>query len=131
MRAAGHTSSTSHSGVDVVALAEAAGVSYEMARRYAEGLAMPRPATVESIAEWLQLSPGSLAYSPAHSGAAAATIDERELERCIAATIEAARRSGREVPPGTLAKVAVVLYMEAIAGRQTPTPTIETLLRAI
>lgn len=39
MRARGHISETSHSGVDVVALAAASGVSYEMARRYAEGQA--------------------------------------------------------------------------------------------
>lgn len=61
MRAQGYVSDTARSGVDVVALAGAAGTTYEMARRYAEGHAVPRPDKLHRIAAWLGVPAAALA----------------------------------------------------------------------
>lgn len=52
-------SGTKH-GVDVAALQAVASVTREMARRYVEGLAIPHPDTMRSIADWLNVRVGWL-----------------------------------------------------------------------
>jgi hypothetical protein len=50
----GTKSNTKH-GVDTAGLKSAAGVTMEMARRYVEGGAMPRPEVMRAISEWLNV----------------------------------------------------------------------------
>lgn len=49
-------------GTSITQLQDAAGVSYEMARRYTLGTATPRDNKVEKIAEYFQVSPSYLKY---------------------------------------------------------------------
>ncbi len=55
-------SNRAQNGVCAKALAEIAGCSYQMARKYTTGLAMPEYATTLAIANWLEVSPGWLAF---------------------------------------------------------------------
>lgn len=61
MRACPHASKegTKH-GIDTAALKAAARVSMEMARRYVEAQAIPRPEVMKTIAEWLNVRIGWL-----------------------------------------------------------------------
>lgn len=123
----GHTSPGSRSGVDVSALARAAATSYEMARRYAEGSAMPRPDKLEAIAAWLGVSPSELAFG-APSGSAA--INEERLRQCIEAVLEAQRRTGRALSTGKAAHLAAVLYSELGSGALPSVEAVDLLVRA-
>lgn len=128
MRARGLVSSTSRSGVDVSALAHAAGASYEMARRYAEGSALPRAETVEALARWLGVSPGVLMWG---EEVARAEVDVEVLEQCIAAVSAAQKRTGKTISTEQAARVVAVLYRQAKAGRIPATESIELILEAI
>lgn len=110
MRAKGLTSAGSKSGVDVAKLAEAADTTYEMARRYAEGHAMPRPDKVAAIAKWLGVSVTALAYGEERSPSA---IDERLLQSCIEAIQAAQRRTGHSLSTESAARLVAALYGEA------------------
>lgn len=125
MKQRGHTSETSNSGVNVGALAEAAQVSYEMARRYAEGLAIPRADNLQAVSVWLGVTPGGLVW-----GGQAEAIDTRVLEQCIRAIAEAQQRAGRTIPIEWTARLAAILYEEAIAGRLPEQSAVDLLLRA-
>lgn len=128
MRARGHVSPTSRSGVDVTALVHAAGTSYEMARRYAEGSALPKAETVETLARWLGVSPGGLMWG---DEAGRAEIDVGVLEQCIAAVSAAQKRTGKTVTTEQAARVVAVLYRQAKAGRIPATESIDLILEAI
>jgi transcriptional regulator with XRE-family HTH domain len=126
----GLVSPTSRSGVDVSALAKAAGCSYEMARRYADGVAVPRMQTIESIAEFLRVSPAHLVYTGRASTASPPTVDRQELEKCLTAVQEAARRLGRSLSNEQTARIVAALYAETAAGRRPSTESLELLIRA-
>lgn len=128
MRERGLVSSTSRSGVDVTALAHAAGTSYEMARRYAEGSALPKAETVETLARWLGVSPGGLMWG---EEAGRAEVDVKVLELCIAAVSAAQKRTGSSITTEQAAKVAAVLYREAKSGRIPPAESVDLILQAI
>lgn len=127
MAAAGHVSPGAHSGVDVGKLAEVAGVSYEMARRYAEGLAMPRPGNLTKIAKWLRVSSAELAYG---ENPKTNTIDEGVLRACLGAVQEAQARTGVVLTPERAAHLVAVLYAESLAGELPTTKTLDLMLRA-
>lgn len=126
MLARGRTSDTSRSGVDVNALAAAAGISYEMARRYAEGLAIPRPDKLEAIARWLGVSPSALMW-----GEETHSINRKVLEVCVAAVQEAQNRTRITLTTEKSAHLVAILYEEAMAGRQPTPTTVDLLLRAV
>ena len=57
MREKGHESSRSKAGIDIYKLAEISGCSYQMARKYALGLALPELSVIIKIADWLGTAP--------------------------------------------------------------------------
>lgn len=62
MERAGHYSMRKNSSLDVTLLAKVAGCSYQMARRYLLGEALPEIYVVLKIAKWLMVSPGWLLF---------------------------------------------------------------------
>lgn len=126
MRARGHVSPGAHSGVDVSAIAHAVGISYEMARRYAEGLAIPRPAKLAALARWLGVSPSALAYGTTTT----TTIDERVLEQCLRAVREAQERAGVRLQPDRAAHLVAILYGEAASGSLPEPRALDLLIKA-
>jgi len=114
-------------GVDVHALAEACEVSYEMARRYVEGMAIPRPEKLAAIAHWLDVEAAALLWG-ATSGQPAA-VDMDLLEKCLAATLEAQRIAGKTLTPAALASIATTLYDESRSGATLSAELLARLLR--
>lgn len=119
----GHVSTAARCGVDIGALAKVAGTSYEMARRYAEGVAIPRPDKLETIAAWLGVEPGALAYGSPEAN----FINLEVLEQCLQAIAEAQARTGRTLGRDKAAHLVALLYQEAMAGK-LPSPTTVDLL---
>jgi transcriptional regulator with XRE-family HTH domain len=111
-------------GVDVAGLAKAAGTSYEMARRYVEGIAIPRPDKIEAIARWLGVEPASLAW-----GVNETEINLEHLERCLKEIAEAQQRTGRQISNEQAARLVALLYQETAAGRHLVPATIDLLLK--
>jgi transcriptional regulator with XRE-family HTH domain len=128
MQQRGQSSGTARSGVDVSALAAGAGTSYEMARRYAEGRALPRPGTLQRIAEWLGVPTGSLAYGPQEGVAA---IDSEMLQACIQAVLMAQAETGLILGADRAARLVAMLYAEAMEGREAVPATVARMLRAM
>lgn len=117
MRERGLTATGNKAGVDLGALARAASVSHEMARRYAEGAALPRPGTLAAIARWLGVDAAYLLWGASPGGAA---VDQELLSQCIAAALEAQRLSGRMLTPAHLSSITTALYTEAASGKVPP-----------
>lgn len=128
-QAAGKTSDRSRSGVDVTALAEACGASYEMARRYAEGLAMPKPETVQAMARWLGVSPAWLGYG--EGGRDEQEVDLVILEQCIEAVEEAQGIAGTRLSPRRLAPLVAALYREAVGGSAPSPQSVAASIKAL
>lgn len=120
-------SDSSRSGVDVAALAQAAGSSYEMARRYAEGAAIPRPDKLKRIADWLGVTAAALAWGAQDTG----SIDTEVLQQCIHAVIEAQTRAGITLTTEKSAGLVAALYQEAIEGRKPRAESVARMLRAM
>lgn len=129
MREKGHVSPGSRSGVDVSALAHACGTSYEMARRYCEGRAIPRPDKLQAIAEWLGVDPASLAWGSSRAGKGAG-VDMGVLEQCITAVAEAQARTGRRVNHERAAHLVALLYEEATREGMPTSGAVDLLIRA-
>ena len=128
MRSAGLVSDSSRSGVDVVALADAASTSYEMARRYAEGLAIPRSEKLAAIAEWLKVSPALLAWG---DDGGAADIDEGLLGKCIEAVSSAEEKIGAKLPPEKKSRLIAILYRETARDGTPAIEVVSLMVRAI
>lgn len=58
----GYISKRSKAGVEIGQLAKVADVSYQMARKYILGMALPDYHIIPKIAKWLNVSPGWLLY---------------------------------------------------------------------
>lgn len=122
----GHVSRRNKSGVDVAALAKGAGTSYEMARRYVEGRAIPRPDVLEAIAHWLHVPTISLAYgAPAASG----EINVQALERCIKAVEDAQHMAVVRLGRDQAARAAAQLYGEVSKGEKLSVSTLATIIK--
>lgn len=126
MLARGYASDTSRSGVDVNALAAAASITYEMARRYAEGLATPRPDKIEAIAAWLGVSPGALMW-----GQETHQINTKVLQQCVMAVHEAQRRTRITLTTEKAAHLVAILYEETSKGKSPTADTVDLMLRAV
>lgn len=130
MKARGHVSGVARSGVDVTALSKAAGTTYEMARRYCEGRAIPRPEKLERIATWLRISPSELLYGePIETNGR--IIHAEVLQTCIKAVRQAEQLSGKTMAPEQAAKLVALLYEEAIDGREVSEGLLARLLRLL
>lgn len=127
MQERGHGSSSSRSRVDVGALARAAGTTYEMARRYAEGGAVPRADKLRAIAVWLGVSPSVLLWGDAPG---VPNVNLGVLESCIAAVADAQRRTGLNISTERAARVVALLYQEAVAGKLTAPEVVDLLVRS-
>lgn len=120
-------SSRSRSGVDVSALSKAAGVSYEMARRYVEGMALPRPDTVEAIGKWLEVPAASLAWGDQGNHE---QVDPLLLEQALQAVADAQEKARIQLSTDQAAKLVAQLYTEAKAGQRPSTSSLVAMLRA-
>ncbi len=58
----GYVSNRSKAGIEIGQLAKVAGVSYQMARKYALGMALPDYHIIPKIAKWLNVSPSWLLF---------------------------------------------------------------------
>jgi transcriptional regulator with XRE-family HTH domain len=122
----GYVSESARSGVDLNALAKAADTSYEMARRYAEGIAAPRADKMAMIAAWLGVAPGLLLWGDKNTNA----IDAEALQACIRAVTEAQARTGQTLSTDRAARLVALLYEETMAGRNPTPATIDLMIRA-
>lgn len=116
--------------MDVVALAAAADCSYEMARRYAEGIAMPKPELVRLLARWLHVSTAWLMYGEGDMDGPS-DIDPVLLERCLKAVEDAQQSAGVHLPTDRLAELVAALYREARSGGEPSATSIAAALRAL
>lgn len=58
----GYSSNRSKAGIEITELAKVSGVSYQMARKYALGMALPDYHVIPKIAKWLNVSPSWLLF---------------------------------------------------------------------
>lgn len=121
----GLTSSGAAGGVDVSQLASITGATYEMARRYVSGDAMPRAGKLHAIAQWLGIEASELAYGTS------ASIDEELLERCIRSVREAQEAAGKNMPPEKVARLVALIYKEAMRGGLPDQRSIELMAKAM
>lgn len=129
-RARGFTSERSKSHVDVQAMADATGSSYEMARRYAEGAAAPKPDAVHRIAAWLRVSPTWLLYGEGPMEGSS-DIDIHLLEACLAAAAEAQRIAGISLSDSQRAALVAALYKQSSKGVTPSAETVAATLAAL
>lgn len=93
MQKGGYSSNRSKAGIDIKELAKVACVSYQMARKYALGLALPDYHVVPKIAKWLHVSPSWLLFgekeiiAPEHKSSSLIEIESDLLKyillKCI------------------------------------------------
>lgn len=88
MSEAGYKSTRSRGGIDISKLANISGCSYQMARKYSLGQALPELHIVSKIATWLNTSPSWLLFGDNESSLASpkscATIEiDRDLLKYI------------------------------------------------
>lgn len=126
----GLTSSRSRSGVDITALAAAIDASYEMARRYAEGLAMPKPEAIRMLARWLKVSPAWLAYGEGDIEATS-DLDIVLLEQCIKAVTDAQANAGVQLDNESQATLVAGLYREARDGELPSATSVAVTIKAL
>jgi transcriptional regulator with XRE-family HTH domain len=129
-KARGYTSDRSKSGVDVTALSEAIGASYEMARRYAEGTAIPSPEIVRKMSTWLRVSPTWLLYGDGPMQGPA-DIDVSLLETCLAAAAEAEKIAGIKLSEAQRAALVAALYRQSNKGAPPSPDTVAATLAAL
>ena len=126
----GHTSARNSSGVDVNAVAQNAGCSYEMARRYVAGLAVPSEDTARKLAAWLRVPVAWLVLGEV-AEAPKGDISTAYLEACLQAITEAQRLAGVQLPPSRVAALAAALYQEAMEGKPLSARTVAASIRAL
>jgi transcriptional regulator with XRE-family HTH domain len=132
LKAKGQISTTSRTGVDIQSLADGAAVSYEMARRYIEGSAVPTAERARAIAEWLEVPASWLIFGEGEGPAATPrSTDPELLEKCLLLVMNAASDAARTLKPDQIAKLATVLYEEASEGREPLPETAKRLLRIV
>src|SRR5579862_6247545 len=82
----GYSSNRSQAGVEINQLAKAAGVSYQMARKYALGMALPDYHVIPKIAKWLNVTSSYLLFGenesniPEHKSATSIEIESELLK---------------------------------------------------
>lgn len=112
------------------ALADATGSSYEMARRYAEGAAVPGPDIVRKIGAWLRVSTVWLLYGDGPMEGPG-DIDISLLEACLAAAAEAQRIAGISLSDPQRAALVAALYKQASKGAPPSADTVAATLAAL
>lgn len=98
-----------------------------MARRYAEGVAIPRPDKMAAITKWLGVPESALAFDAASRPV---EIDERILQTCLEAVTTAAKKAGRPLSAEKAARLVAVLYQEALKGEIPGQPAVELMIKA-
>lgn len=102
-----------------------------MARRYAEGLATPRPDAMRAIARWLNVPLAWLAHGEGEMDSGDSAIDLGTLEACIRAVSAAQTQSGITLSVERQAQLVASLYAEAKAGRQQTAAGLTSMLKAL
>jgi len=126
-----HPSTRNQWGIDVSAVAAAGQCSYEMARRYVAGLAIPGDTTMRLLADWLRVPVGWLAFGESGDALGGAEVSAAGLESCLVAIEEAQKLAGVTLPPARVAALAAALYREAVEGRPVSARTLAASLRAL
>jgi hypothetical protein len=126
----GHTSDRSESGVDVRVMSEGIEASYEMARRYAEGVAVPPPDVTRKIAAWLKVNVIWLLFGDGPMEGKS-DIDLTTLETCLSVALEAQRISGIPLPSKRLASLVAGLYRQASKGPALTAEAVAATLGAL
>lgn len=128
----GHVSRRNASGVDVSAVATNGGVSYEMARRYLAGLAVPNDEAMRQLADWLRVPMGWLAFGEAGpSPKPGEDISATALELVLLEIQRAQEISGVTLSPARLAALAAALYRETADGKAPSARMLAASLRAL
>ena len=130
-RKRGVTSDRSRSSIDVAAVAEKIGASYEMARRYVQGMAMPKPDVIRSLARWLRVSADWLAFGEGLMEDSPGDLDLVLLEQCIQAVVDAQVTAGVNLDTGRLSHLVAALYREAREGRAPSPASVAATLKAL
>lgn len=130
-KARGFTSDRARSGVDVAGMAGAIGASYEMARRYCEGLATPTGEVARAIANWLKVRAAWLLYGEGGMEDEAAPVNETALEACLQALDEAQRLAGVKLTHDRAAQIVAALYREAVQGATPSATSLAASLRVL
>lgn len=128
MKAKGLTSDRNRSGVDVSALARGVGVSYEMARRYVEGAALPRPDVLARISAWLNVDGADLVWG---ENRVVAGVDPALLERALRAVRDAQLAAGVSLDEDHVARIVAQLYGEIARGEVIQSSALAVILRAM
>lgn len=127
--ARGKTSARAKSGVALADMAKAVGISFELARRYADGLAMPRPGVIQSIADWLGVEVNWLLFGRgAMESKPILNLDV--LESCIAAADEAQEIAATRLPATRLSALIAELYRDALIGVPPSARSVSAVIRA-
>lgn len=126
----GRTSSRARSGVDLSSMAKAAGVSFELARRYADGLAMPRPKIVRALADWLAVRAEWLLFGEGGMDPEP-DLNLDLLESCITAVEEAQNIAGMRLPSARQASLVAELYRDALVGVSPSARSVSAVIRAL
>lgn len=129
MLKAGHISPKFPTRGDPGAIAKVADVSYEMGRRYVEGVAMPRGRRLSKVAKWLGVSAGWLQYGEG-VGNAFASVDHVLLEKCVTAVQEAQAEYGKLTPEQS-ARLVVYLYEESAEGKEPSGAEIQRAMKLL
>jgi transcriptional regulator with XRE-family HTH domain len=127
----GHTSARNSSGIDVSAVAKNTHCSYEMARRYVAGLALPGEDTMRAMAEWLRVPLAWLAFGERAASSPSGEVSTACLESCLVAIQEAQELAGVALPPARVAALAAALYREAVEGKSLSARTVAASIRAL
>src|SRR5262245_4500915 len=112
----GYTSERSKSGVDIQKLAAATGASYEMARRYAEGVAAPPLEALDEISKWLKVSFEWLLLGRGTMEGSASPIDAATLRKCIELALDVQRIAGVTFTPKQFASLVSTWYPLGVSG---------------
>lgn len=110
-------------------MAKAVGCSFELARRYVDGMAMPKPGVVKALAEWLGVSLGWLYYGDGPMKAE--PLNLCLLESCITAVEEAQKLAGTRLLPQRLASLVAELYRDAVIGVAPSARSVSAAIRAL
>jgi transcriptional regulator with XRE-family HTH domain len=130
-KARGFTSDRARSGVDVAGMANAIGASYEMARRYCEGLATPTGEVARAISGWLKVRAAWLLYGEGGMEDEAAAVNENALQACLEAVENAQVMAGVKLSHDRAAQIVAALYREAVQGSAPSASSLAASLRVL
>ena len=111
MKLRGHTSDRTLTGINMATLEGWTGKSYEMCRRYVEGLGVPRRPIAKIIADNLEVSVSWLLDGTGAMESDSDLIDRDRLAECFNAARNASEKLGVTLSDQQLIDAALHLYL--------------------